>query len=76
MNEEVIDSSHFENHLQPSFSNETNVPSEQTGEIENAGWDGSNWPNLGKIESDHLAQVEPMEPDFSKRKSEEEQNDK
>ena len=34
------------------------------------GWDKSAWPTLAKMESDHLAQVDPMQVDFSKRHSE------
>ena len=48
----------------------TNIPSEQNEATESMGWDESAWPTLAKMESDHLAQVDPMQVDFSKRHSE------
>jgi len=33
-----------------------NFPSELSTGMESQGWEGSAWPGLGKMESDHLAE--------------------
>jgi len=46
--------------LQPSFSMVMNIPSEQNEAIDSMGWGESAWPPLGKMESDHLAMIDPI----------------
>ena len=46
-----------------------NAPSQQNYEYESIDWENSAWPNLGKMESDHMGVIEHLAPDFSKRNS-------
>lgn len=58
--------------MQPSYSLTTNPPSFQGIENDNKLWEGSAFPPLVKIESDHVGTIEPILFDFSKRHSERE----
>lgn len=68
--QQTVESSMPDTSIQASYSMMNNFPSEQSEGKESQGWQESVWPSMGKMESDHLAEVEPMEVDFSKRKSE------
>ena len=46
-----------------------NAPSQQTYEYDSIDWEGSAWPNMTKMESDHMAITEHLAPDFTKRNS-------
>ena len=65
-----VDNALTEASMQPSYSMMTNVPSQPTEGMEGGGLEGAVWPSLGKMESDHLAEVGPMVVDFAKRNSE------